>query len=168
MSQYKRVFIVGHSGAGKGVLAQAVANELGWQFIDADFALVPSIGRPIAEIIGSQGEESFQLCLEDILSHQLSEENIVVATDDRIICSEKNRKMLSSEFTVHLKVSTSVQLERISHNRPLLPTIDYKAFLDKLHREYDDLYDQVANFSLNSDENDLEYHTLNVVKAIKQ
>jgi shikimate kinase len=46
MSKHKRIFIVGHSGAGKGVLAQALSKKLGWQFLDADFSLekhVPSI-----------------------------------------------------------------------------------------------------------------------------
>lgn len=31
MSNIKRIFIIGHSGAGKGVLAQAVAKSLGWK-----------------------------------------------------------------------------------------------------------------------------------------
>lgn len=35
----KRIFIVGHLGAGKGVLAQALAEKLDWKYTDADFAL---------------------------------------------------------------------------------------------------------------------------------
>jgi len=166
MNQCKRIFIIGHSGAGKGVLAQGVAEKLGWQFIDMDFSLAPSIGRDMAEIIGKQGEDSFIHCLSEILSYQIQKDNIVVTTDDSIVCHEKNRQILSSEFTVYLKVSTTVQLERMSRNRPLLPAPDYKAFLDKLHHERDDLYDQVACFSVNSDDNDLEKHVLEVAKAI--
>ena len=52
MKQHKRIFIIGHSGAGKGFLAQAVAKKLGWQYLDADFALASSIGRPASEICG--------------------------------------------------------------------------------------------------------------------
>lgn len=171
MSQYKRIFIIGHSGAGKGILAKAVAEKLGWQFLDADFSLAPSIGRSMSEIIGDQGEKAFHHCLSEILSHQLSKENIVVTTDDSIVCNEKCRQLLSSEFTVNLKVSTAVQLERMSHNRPLLPLADYAAFLDRLHHERDALYEQVASFSVNSDlatpdNNGLEEHVLSIVKAI--
>jgi shikimate kinase len=166
MNQPKRIFIVGHSGAGKGVFAQAIAKKLGWQFLDADFALAPSIGRPLTEILGKQGEESFHQCLLDILSNQISKENIVVTTDDCIVCSDKCRQLLASEFTVHLKVSTPVQLERIAHNRPLLSIADYKAFLDQLHHERDALYDQVASFSISSDDNALEEHVSSVLKAI--
>ncbi|NDH08064.1 MAG: hypothetical protein EBY16_00300 [Gammaproteobacteria bacterium] len=168
MPQHKRIFIVGHSGAGKGVLAQALAKKLGWQYLDADFALAPSIGRPLTEIIGKQGEESFHQCLSDILLHQTSKENIVVTTDDCIICSDKSRKLLASEFTVYLKVSTSVQLERIAHNRPLLPLTDYKAFLAKLHYERDALYEQAASFSISSDDGDIDEHVSRIVEAFRE
>ncbi len=144
-----------------------VAEKLGWQFIDADFSLTPSIGRRVDEIIGKQAENAFQDCLAEILAYQITKENIVVTTDDSIVCHENCRKLLSREFTVNLKVSTRVQLERISHNRPLLPVADYKNFLDKLHQERDALYEQSSSFSLNSDDNDLEGHVLSVVKEIR-
>ncbi len=163
MTQTKRIFIIGHSGAGKGVLAQGVAEKLGWKFIDSDFSLAPSIGRAAKEVIGEQGEEAFQRCLSEILSYQLTQENIVVTTDDSIVSSEKNRNILASEFSIYLKVSTPVQLDRIAHNRPLLPVVDYKGFLDNLHRERDALFEQSARFSLNSDDNDLESHIQTVL-----
>jgi shikimate kinase len=166
VSQAKRIFIVGHSGAGKGVLAQGIAKELGWKYVDTDFAIAPSVGRPLAEILGAQGEEKFQQCLTDILSHQISKENIVVTTDDSIIDSEKNQDLLAKEFTVYLKVSTPVQLERISHNRPLLPQADYKSFLDRLHQKRDALYEKVASFTLSSDDHDLEGHIKTIVNKV--
>ena len=168
MSQPKRIFIVGHSGAGKGVLSQAIAKELGWKFVDADFALAPSIGRTVVDIIGAKGEEDFHNCLFDILSYQQCQENIVVTTDDSIICSEKNRQILAKEFTVHLTVSTHVQLERISNNRPLLPVADYKAFLDTLHHERDTLYDQVASYSISSDDGAIDEHVSRIIKAFRK
>src|SRR3990167_2417176 len=107
-----RIFIIGHSGAGKGVLAESVAKKLGWKYINADFSLAPSIGRNTIEILGEEGDAKFQHCLSEILEHQTQQENIVISTDDSIICSAKNRKLLSNEFTVYFKVSLEVQLER--------------------------------------------------------
>jgi shikimate kinase len=166
MIQHKRIFIVGHSGAGKGLLAHGIAEKLGWKYIDADFSLAPSIGRSAREILGKEGEERFHQHLSEILLHQTSQENIVVTTDDSIVCSEKNQQLLAAEFTVYLKVSTPVQLERIAHNRPLLPVADYAAFLDTLRHERDALYEQVASLSVNSDDNALEAHVLQVTQAI--
>ncbi|PJD95752.1 MAG: hypothetical protein CK426_09225 [Legionella sp.] len=168
MNKSKRIFIIGHSGAGKGVLAQALAEKLGWKYIDADFSLAPSIGRALPEIIGNKGAEAFQHCLAEILSHQQQLENIVVTTDDSIVCDEKARKLLSSEFAVYLKVSLDVQLERISHNRPLLPLSDYKAFLNTLRQERDALYEEVAGFSLSSDDGAIEEHVASIIKAMEK
>ncbi len=167
MSKYKRIFIVGHSGAGKGVLAQGVAKMLGWKYIDADFALAPTIGRPMNEILGNEGVDKFLESLHSILDQQINQENIVVTTDDAIIESVKNQDLLSKEFTVHLKVSTSVQMERISNNRPLLQQPDYKKFLDDLHQKRDALYEKVASLTVNSDDNDLDRHIKIVADAVQ-
>lgn len=168
MSKYKRIFIIGHSGAGKGVLAQGVAKELGWKYLDADYALASSIGRPVSEILGAEGEKKFQQCLTEILSHQINQEDIVVTTDDSIIDSEKGQQLLAKEFTVNLKVSTSVQIDRIGHNRPLLTVTNFKSFLDDLHQKRDALYEKVASLTINSDDNDLEKHIKAVVDAVKK
>ena len=51
MSKAKRIFIVGQSGAGKGVVAEEVAKQLGWKFINADvLATVASIGRSVTDV----------------------------------------------------------------------------------------------------------------------
>lgn len=168
MSKHKRIFIVGHSGAGKGVFAQALAKALDWKFIDADFGMAPSIGRMLPDVIGDEGEKKFYNCLSDILNNQLQQENIVVTTDDGIVCNDKNLEMLSSEFTVYLKVSPDVQLSRISHNRPLLPVDDYVAFLKKLREERDSLYEKVSSFSLSSDDGDINEHVQKVINELNQ
>lgn len=165
--KYKRIFIVGHSGAGKGLLATEVANKLNWQFIDSDFSLAASIGKNTSEIIGKQGEELFCNTLHEILKYQLSKENIVVTTDDSIVCDPKNRKLLANELVVYLKVSTQVQLERMGNNRPLLPMTDYMKFLNSLHHDRDAAFEEVAKLTLNSDDNALYEHVDTVVKAIK-
>ena len=36
MTKPKRIFIVGHMGAGKFLRGEALAKKLGWQFIDAN------------------------------------------------------------------------------------------------------------------------------------
>lgn len=166
MSKYERIYIVGHSGAGKGVLAKALAKKLGWKFIDADFGLSPSIGRSLKDIIGTQGEVLFHQCLTDILSSQKTMEHIVVTTDDSIVCTPKNQKLLSSDFVVWLQVSPDVQLERIGHNRPLIPRSDYEAFLNTQRKERDDLYSQVADFSISSDDGDIDSHVVQIINAI--
>lgn len=167
MSNIKRIFIIGHSGAGKGVLAQAVAKKLGWKFINADVGCAAHIGRTVSEVVGTEGERAFNRCLTEILPHQITKENVVVTTDESIICDDKARELLKSEFTVYLKVSVPMQLERIAEGnyRPLLPVDNFASLIDKLHDERDGLCEQVASFSLSSDDGDIEGHAASIIKA---
>ena len=151
MSEVKRLFIMGHMGAGKALFAEALAMKLCWKFIDANQSLERYIGRNLNEILGSQGEEAFHHCEAEIISHYISQEHLVMVLEESVIATEENRKLLSSEFVIYLKVSVPVQLERMKGGRvPLLPITDIKKFLAQQHLERDDLYEQVATLTLES------------------
>lgn len=151
MNKPKRIFVMGHMGAGKALLSEALAKKLGWQFIDANPSLERYIGRSLTDILGKQGEESFHRCEAEIITHYINKEHVVVVLEEAVIATEQNRKLLSSEFVVYLKVSTSVQMERMKGGRiPLLPIPDIKAFLDKLHLERDHLFEEVATLTIES------------------
>ena len=126
MNKPKRIFIVGHLGAGKALLGKALAEKLNWQFIDANLALERQVGRELNDIIGNQNE-TYLKTLSEILSNHIKQNNIIVATDDCIVLSEQNTKSLSSEFVIYLKVNTAEQLKRMSDGPlPLLPMADKK------------------------------------------
>lgn len=151
MAKPKRIFIVGHMGAGKALLSEALAKKLGWQYIDANPSLERYIGRSLNEIIGKHGEEAFHQCEAEIISHYIGKEHVVVVLEEAVIATEENRKLLSSQFVIYLKVSTPVQIERMQGGRtPLLPIPDLKAFLDKQHLERDSLFEAVATLAIES------------------
>jgi shikimate kinase len=151
MNKPKRIFIVGHMGAGKALLSEALAKKLGWQYIDANPSLERYIGRSLNEILGKQGEEAFHRCEAEIINHYIDKDHVVVLMEEAVIATEENRKLLSSQFVVYLKVSTPVQIERMQCGRiPLLPIPDLKAFLDKQHLERDSLFDEVATLTIES------------------
>lgn len=167
MMKQKRIFIVGHPGAGKALFGKALAEKLGWRFVDADFGLEYYIGRSLSEIVGREGEKNFLDCQTEILSAQLAKENIVITTDASVIDSHQNCRILSAEFTVFLNASPTVQLERISQGYlPLLASPELKAFFESLHTRRDNLYQQVANISIHTDDNTLEEHVQRVIGAL--
>lgn len=167
MNQNKRIFIIGHPGAGKALVAKKLAEKLNWQFINADFGLEFHMGRPLAEIVGKQGEEIFHACQSELLATLIKQEHIVVTTDASIVCNEKNRQLLSTECIVYLKVSTPVQLERVARQpSPLLLNTELKAFLNRLHQERDSLYDQVNSLTIPSDDSALEKHVNHILNTV--
>lgn len=147
----KRIFVVGHMGAGKALFSEALAKKLGWQYIDANPSLERYIGRSLNEILGKQGEEAFHRCEAEIISHYIEKEHIVAVMEESVIATEENRKLLSSEFVIYLKVSVPTQIERMKGGRvPLLPIADIKTFLDKQHDERDSLFEEVATLTIDS------------------
>ncbi|CAM2735156.1 shikimate kinase [Legionella steigerwaltii] len=167
MSQPQRIFIVGHHGAGKGVLANAVAQSLEWRFVDADFGLEAHVGRHLHEILGKQGQNDFYDCQFEILTALCDQEHLVVTTDSSVVCSEKNRQLLRNEMTVWLDVSTPIQIERtLHHPTHLLPIPSLNDFFDRLHEERDGLYKEVARLTIQGDDGKLEDHTNYLVKTL--
>lgn len=167
MNQPQRIFIIGHHGAGKGLLAKSVAQSLGWQFVDADLGLESHVGRHLSEILGSPGSDAFYECQFNILTSLCTQDHIVVTTDSSVVLSLKNRQLLREEMTVFLDVSTSIQIERTSRNTAnLLPTPSLKDFFDQLHDERDSLYQEVATLTIHGDDGKLEEHTRRIVNAI--
>ena len=165
MTKPKRIFIVGHMGAGKSLLGETLAEKLGWQYIDANPGLERYIGRNLHEILGEEGEAAFHQCEAEIISHFLDKEHIVVVMEEAVIATAMNRKLLSSEFVVYIKVSTQEQIKRWpSSRRPLLPIADRKAFLDKQHLERDSLFEEVATLSIDSTSIDEDINK--IIKAI--
>lgn len=149
MTKPKRIFIVGHMGAGKSARGEALAKKLGWQYIDANPGLERYIGRNLNEILGKQGEEAFHECEAEIISHYIGKEHVVVVLEEAVIATAKNRELLSPEFVVYLNVSTLTQIKRWPEGRvPLLPIKDRKAFLDQQHLERDSLFEEVATLTI--------------------
>lgn len=167
MTKPKRIFIIGHMGAGKFLLAEALAKRLGWELVDANPSLERYIGRSLNEILGTQGEESFHRCENEILSHYMNKEHVVVVLEESVIATKENRKLLSSEFVIYLKVSIPTQLERMKGGRiPLLPVADMKAFLAKQHTERDHLFEEVATLTIESIS--VEEDVNKIVKALEE
>lgn len=151
MKQHKRIFVIGHMGAGKFVFTEALAKKLGWQIVDANPSIERYIGRQTRDILGEQGEAAFNRCQADIITHVNGKENVVVLLEECIVSSEQCRKLLSSEYVVYLKVSIATQLDRMKNGRvSSLPVADMKKFLEQQHRERDAFYEDLATLVVES------------------
>ena len=151
MTKPKRIFIVGHMGAGKFIFTEALAKKLGWQIVDANPSIERYIGRQTRDILGKEGEAAFNRSQAEIISHYIGKENVVILLEECVVTSEQCRKLLSSEFVVYLKVSIPEQLGRMKGGRvPSLPVSDMKDFLEKQHRERDAFYEEIATLIVES------------------
>jgi shikimate kinase len=55
------IYLVGFMGCGKSTVGHALAEELGWRFVDLDADIEKAEGSSIGEIFESRGEPAFRL-----------------------------------------------------------------------------------------------------------
>lgn len=55
------IFLVGFMGCGKSTVGRALAEELGWRFVDLDADIEKNEGCTIGEIFDRRGEPAFRL-----------------------------------------------------------------------------------------------------------
>ncbi|MDF1760768.1 MAG: LuxR family transcriptional regulator [Coxiellaceae bacterium] len=166
MSNNKRIFILGQPGAGKCLLAKTLADKLNWQFINADLGLEYAVGRTLTDIVGEQGSDHYHQNQYDILQSHRDKQMIVVATDAGITGNAACREALADEFVVNLTVSTPVQMARLTAQPKSQLATDMQSLLDQLHQLRDETNEQVAHYSLCSDDNELDEHVLSIIEIL--
>lgn len=148
----KRIYVVGHWGAGRFVFSEHLAKKLEWRLIDANPSIESYLGKSMREILGEAGEAAFNQCQADIISHYSTQENVVVLLEEGVVSSERCRELLSKEFVVYLKTSVDTQMARMNsktRREPALP-VDIKDFLKIQHQARDAFYENVATLIVES------------------
>jgi shikimate kinase len=75
----KRIFVVGFMGAGKSTVGRALAERLGWPFIDLDDEIESAEHAKISDIFAGRGEPEFRRIETEALRRLLA------ATDPAVI-----------------------------------------------------------------------------------
>lgn len=153
MDEIRNVVIVGLMGAGKTTVGKALAKRLGWRFFDSDHEIERKTGVSVATVFEIEGEAGFRRREAETLAELCKSERIVLATGGGAVLSAENRTCLSEAgFVVYLKASPQQLYERTRHdrNRPLLQVADPLARLESLYTERAPLYEEVADFVIDS------------------
>jgi shikimate kinase len=72
--------LVGFMGAGKSSVGRALAEALGWRFVDFDEAIEEREGRAIAEIFEHSGEEYFRALEDETAGDLLNQTRVVLGS----------------------------------------------------------------------------------------
>ncbi len=118
--------LLGMPGSGKTTLGRALAQHLGWSFLDLDAEVVVRTGLAIPAIFAQHGEAHFRQLEADALRAVAARpEPLVLATGGGTPCFYDNLNILNtSTFTIWLDVPVAVLARRLSRGgtarRPLL------------------------------------------------
>jgi shikimate kinase len=147
-------FLVGPMGAGKSTIGRQLARALNLEFLDTDREIEKRTGVDIPLIFELEGEAGFRERESRVIDKLTTKPGVVLATGGGAILNAENRTHLSTRGTViYLQTSVGQQLKRTEHDRhrPLLQTADPKTKLEELMKIREPLYQEIADFTINTD-----------------
>ena len=120
------LYLVGFMGAGKSTIGAALADELGWPFIDVDAEIEKREGISIAELFAKRGEAAFRdietdqirRCVHAVQSGAPS----VIALGGGAFVQARNWDLIEENgVTIWLDCPFDIVCERLNgdHTRPL-------------------------------------------------
>lgn len=118
------IYLLGYMGSGKTVVGKALAEALGFSFVDTDEWIIDFSGMSINEYFDKNGENAFRT-LEKKAIQTISESstNLVVATGGGLPCFNKNVDyIIENGLCIYLMASISdicVRLEQ-DNSRPIV------------------------------------------------
>lgn len=138
------LYLVGMMGAGKSTTGRALAQQLGYSFIDTDDLITQLTGQTISDIFAQSGEAHFRQIESQVLSEVAAYTKLVVATGGGIILSPKNWSYLRHGLVIWLDVTPEHLWQRLKtdQSRPLLQAPDPKQVLENLLNQRRPFYRQ--------------------------
>ena len=110
----KNIVLIGMPGTGKSVVGRALADRLGYTFVDVADLIAAEAGKTLPEILRSEGLDSF-VELEGRVGENLDFENTVIATGGSMVLSEKAMEHMKKNGVV---VWLETPISQISDRMP--------------------------------------------------
>lgn len=138
------LYLVGMMGAGKTVVGQQLATELGYRFVDTDAVISQVAKQSIAQLFASVGEAEFRQLESRVLAEVSAYTNLAIATGGGIVLRRENWSYLHHGLVVWLDVSVEQLYVRLAGDttRPLLQDINPLEKLRSLLEQRQPLYAQ--------------------------
>ncbi|MCP3429264.1 shikimate kinase AroK [Opacimonas viscosa] len=155
MAEKRNIFLVGPMGAGKSTIGRHLADELHLEFFDSDQEIERKTGADIAWIFDLEGEDGFREREANTINELTDKQGIVLATGGGSIVTPAVRNRLSARgIVVYLQTTIDKQVARTQRDkrRPLLQKDDPETVLRNLAEERNPLYEEVADYVVDTDE----------------
>ncbi|CNH13778.1 shikimate kinase AroL [Yersinia pekkanenii] len=110
------IFMVGARGAGKTTIGKALAQVLGYRFIDTDLFMLQTLHMSVAEIVAREGWDGFRL-RESMALQTVTAPKTVVATGGGAVLAHENRIFMRNHgLVIYLRASANVLAERLAED----------------------------------------------------
>ena len=152
----EHIVLIGMMGSGKTTIGHALAERLGFGFVDSDEVIQSRTGRTVREIFESEGEATFRRLESAALLDALDwREPLVVAAAGGVVLAEPNRVALRERASRIIWLTAPIEVLAVragaGSHRPLLDD-DVGASMARLYAEREPLYRELAQQIVASDD----------------
>ncbi|MDI6716045.1 MAG: shikimate kinase [Actinomycetota bacterium] len=165
------IALVGPMGSGKTTVGRVLSSQLGYQFIDVDQYVEKKAEKSIPEIFSSDGEDAFRQLESEALVEILQGSAAIISCGGGIVLREENRKALKQKaFVVYLKAEPSELFVRVGNTadkRPLLNVSNPKVEIDRLLKEREPLYQDVADLVVDTTGKNLDEVVESIIEVVE-
>lgn len=142
------VTLIGMAGAGKSTVGRAVAELLGWAYVDTDHLIEATYGARLQDVTDALDKETF-LDVEARVIQSLRMQRAVLATGGSVVYREGAMRYLASLGpVVFLDVPLDIILERIARKPDRGLAIAPGQTIEDLFIERQALYRQAAQVTV--------------------
>lgn len=149
----RAVILVGFMGSGKTSVGRALAQRLGWEFVDLDARIEVREGRSVHQIFHDRGEAGFRVAETEALLELTGslERDSVVALGGGAFAQDKNQQLLRSWPSVFLHAPVGELWRRCSEDGDIRPLRKDPEQFARLHEERLPFYRQATMTVVTSD-----------------
>ena len=134
-----RIYIIGYMASGKSNLGRALANRLGFDFVDLDFLFEERFRISVLDFFAKYDESAFRRIERTLLHETLERDNLVISTGGGTPCFFDNMDVIEKAgLSVYLKMDAATLVARLGsvrRKRPLLKDIPPSGLPDKVQKQ---------------------------------
>jgi shikimate kinase len=158
MSPTQPIFLIGYRGTGKSAVAQALAERLGCDWVDADDEVERRAGKSVVEIFSQDGEAAFRDLEAQVVADLCLRTQSVVALGGGAVLRDDNRAAIQAAgpvlwliASVDTIVARLAADESTASRRPNLTDAGGRAEIDAVLAQRTPIYRGCATLTVDTE-----------------
>ncbi len=167
------LFLIGYRCTGKTTIGKAIAAAIDWSFVDADTLLVRKCGKPIKEIVDTEGWDAFRRMERSTLKQICTADRQIVATGGGVVLDKANIKaMKTSGMVIWLGATAETIQKRMLQDkntgnfRPALTNKGRMQEIEDMLLKRNPYYESASDFSIQTDDAPVSEITQTIIQKL--